>query len=152
VTRDQELTLRDIRALMSKKGNNIVREHMSGNLLLIDVDGPKGQRGQIVVNKDGEIIGRRQRNAGPRSKRKSKKTGLGGVGGFFDDPRFSAHIREGVAGFKAKSEATKAARRERKLRGHNPTQLLFRTRAAALKYAREHGAKRFSIKKLKRGR
>jgi hypothetical protein len=30
--------------------------------------------------------------------------------------------------------------------------LLFRSRAAALKYAREHGAKRFSIKKLKRGR
>ncbi len=30
--------------------------------------------------------------------------------------------------------------------------LLFRTRAAALKYAREHGAKKFSIKKLKRGR
>ncbi len=34
----------------------------------------------------------------------------------------------------------------------NPDQLLFRTRAAALKYAREHGAKRFSIKKLKRGK
>jgi hypothetical protein len=34
----------------------------------------------------------------------------------------------------------------------NPSALLFRTRAAALKYAREHGAKRFSIKKLKRGR
>jgi hypothetical protein len=34
----------------------------------------------------------------------------------------------------------------------NPAALLFRTRKAALKYAREHGAKRFSIKKLKRGR
>jgi hypothetical protein len=34
----------------------------------------------------------------------------------------------------------------------NPSQLLFRTRAAALKYAREHGAKKFSIKKLKRGK
>lgn len=34
----------------------------------------------------------------------------------------------------------------------NPAGLLFKTRSAALKYAREHGAKRFSIKKLKRGR
>ena len=33
----------------------------------------------------------------------------------------------------------------------NP-QLLFHTRAAALKYAREHGAKNFSVRKLKRGR
>jgi hypothetical protein len=39
-----------------------------------------------------------------------------------------------------------------RLFGKNPVQLLFKTRAAALKYAREHGAKRFSIKKLKRGR
>lgn len=30
-------------------------------------------------------------------------------------------------------------------------QLLFRTRAAALKYARANGAKKFSIRKLKRG-
>jgi hypothetical protein len=30
--------------------------------------------------------------------------------------------------------------------------MLFKTRAAALKYAREHGAKRFSIQKLTRGR
>ena len=29
---------------------------------------------------------------------------------------------------------------------------LFRTRAAALKYAREHGAKRFSIRNVKAGR
>lgn len=35
---------------------------------------------------------------------------------------------------------------------HNPKQLLFRTKAAALKYAREHGAKKFSVRKLKRGR
>jgi hypothetical protein len=34
----------------------------------------------------------------------------------------------------------------------NPRSLLFRSRAAALKYAREHGAKKFSIKKLKRGK
>ncbi len=34
----------------------------------------------------------------------------------------------------------------------NPGNLLFRTRAAALKYAREHGAKRFSIRKVKAGR
>jgi hypothetical protein len=40
------------------------------------------------------------------------------------------------------------------LRGQNPAgqTLLFRTRAAAQKYAREHGAKKFSIKKLKRGK
>ncbi len=34
----------------------------------------------------------------------------------------------------------------------NPQSMLFRTRAAALKYAREHGAKRFSIRKVKAGR
>jgi hypothetical protein len=34
----------------------------------------------------------------------------------------------------------------------NPVgQLLFRTRAAAVKYAKEHGAKRYSIRKLRRG-
>jgi hypothetical protein len=37
-------------------------------------------------------------------------------------------------------------------RGKNPVQLLFRTKASALKYAREHGAKRFSIRKVKAGR
>ena len=37
-------------------------------------------------------------------------------------------------------------------RGKNPVQLLFRTKASALKYAREHGAKRFSIRKMKAGR
>jgi hypothetical protein len=36
-------------------------------------------------------------------------------------------------------------------RGKNPHQLLFRTRAAAAKYAKEHGAKRYSIRKLRRG-
>ena len=36
--------------------------------------------------------------------------------------------------------------------GKNPVQLLFRSRAAATKYAREHGAKRFSIRKVKAGR
>jgi hypothetical protein len=35
---------------------------------------------------------------------------------------------------------------------NNPRPLLFRTRASALKYAREHGAKRFSIRKVKAGR
>jgi hypothetical protein len=34
----------------------------------------------------------------------------------------------------------------------NPKQLLFRSRQAALVYARAHGAKKFSIKKLSRGR
>jgi hypothetical protein len=34
----------------------------------------------------------------------------------------------------------------------NPSALLFRTRAAAVRYARAHGAKRYSVKKLKRGR
>ena len=39
-----------------------------------------------------------------------------------------------------------------KKRRNNANQLLFSTRAAALKYAREHGAKNFSVRKLKRGR
>lgn len=34
----------------------------------------------------------------------------------------------------------------------NPRQLLFKSKAAALKYAREHGAKRFSIRNVKAGR
>lgn len=41
---------------------------------------------------------------------------------------------------------------ERQESRSNPRSLLFKTRAAALKYARDHGAKRFSIRKLKRGR
>jgi hypothetical protein len=39
-----------------------------------------------------------------------------------------------------------------RLFGVNPVQLLFRTRVAAVKYARSHGAKKFSVRKLKRGR
>ncbi len=34
----------------------------------------------------------------------------------------------------------------------NPKQMLFKTKAAAVKYARNHGAKKFSVRKLKRGR
>jgi hypothetical protein len=34
----------------------------------------------------------------------------------------------------------------------NPRQLLFRTKKAAVKYARAHGAKKFSVRKLKRAR
>jgi hypothetical protein len=34
----------------------------------------------------------------------------------------------------------------------NPKQLLFRTKKAAAAYAKAHGAKRFSVRKLKRGR
>ena len=34
----------------------------------------------------------------------------------------------------------------------NPKQLLFKSKAAAVAYARAHGAKKFSVKKLKRGR
>jgi len=50
-------------------------------------------------------------------------------------------------------EASDQRRRDReameKRHGYrNPIQLLFPTRAAALKYAREHGAKRFSIRKV----
>jgi hypothetical protein len=40
-------------------------------------------------------------------------------------------------------------KRKRK-RSRNPKQLLFRTKVAAVKYAREHGAKKFSVRKLKR--
>jgi hypothetical protein len=149
VTRDQEFTLRNIRALMERKGNQIVSEHMSGKLLLVDVDGPQGQKGQIIINQEGIIVARRKRNAGPGSKRKTKKT----IGTrFMDSPEF-AHLgdpREEFARYvRYKSKKTKE---ERKARRGNPRQLLFRTRAAALKYAREHGAKRFSIKKLKRGK
>ena len=37
-----------------------------------------------------------------------------------------------------------------KRNGRNPKQLLFKSKAAAIKYAREHGAKRFSVRKLRR--
>jgi hypothetical protein len=36
--------------------------------------------------------------------------------------------------------------------GMNPRQLLFRTHAAAVKYAREHGARKFSVRKLRRAK
>jgi hypothetical protein len=42
----------------------------------------------------------------------------------------------------------KAARTKRNCR--NPKQLLFRTKAAAVAYAKAHGAKKFSVRKLKR--
>lgn len=47
-----------------------------------------------------------------------------------------------------------AARMQKKAdaRSRNPRSLVFRTKAAALKYARSHGVKKFSIRKLKRGR
>ncbi len=70
------------------------------------------------------------------------------------DRFYYAAISEGFKPGEAQKFAEKRAVPEaRKLVGRNPAgALLFRTRAAALKYAREHGAKRFSIKKLKRGR
>ena len=47
----------------------------------------------------------------------------------------------------------KPSKRKPKKSASNPRgQLLFSTRAAAVKYAREHGAKKFSVRKLKRGR
>lgn len=55
----------------------------------------------------------------------------------------------------ARHSKTKAlALVNRWLRSQNPSggALLFRTKASALKYAREHGAKRFSIRKVKAGR
>jgi hypothetical protein len=41
--------------------------------------------------------------------------------------------------------------RSRKTHNRNPTQLLFRTKKAARAYAKAHGAKKFSIRKLKKG-
>lgn len=46
----------------------------------------------------------------------------------------------------------KKIKAKRKRNCRNPKQLLFKSKAAATKYAKAHGAKRFSIKKLKRGR
>ena len=54
------------------------------------------------------------------------------------------------AGLKGEMEAL---RREHMKAKRNPArrgQLLFRTRAAAVKYAKSHGAKRYSVRKLRR--
>ena len=48
----------------------------------------------------------------------------------------------------AKKRRTKRRANHRK----NPKQLLFRTKKAAAAYAKAHGAKSFSVRKLKRGK
>lgn len=50
--------------------------------------------------------------------------------------------------------AKKANKRKRnsKHRAKNPKQMLFRTKKAAHAYAKAHGAKKFSVRKLKRGK
>ena len=45
-----------------------------------------------------------------------------------------------------------AKKKSKRKRVANPKQLLFPTRKAAAKYARANGAKKFSVKKLKRGK
>jgi hypothetical protein len=49
--------------------------------------------------------------------------------------------------------AKKAKKRKRNAKHRkNPKQLLFRSKKAARAYAKAHGAKKFSIRKLKKGR
>jgi hypothetical protein len=48
--------------------------------------------------------------------------------------------------------AKKRKKRNCKRRSKNPKQMLFKSKAAAVKYAKAHGAKRFSVKKLKKGK
>jgi hypothetical protein len=49
--------------------------------------------------------------------------------------------------------AKKAKKRNRNAKHRkNPKQMLFRTKKAARAYAKAHGAKKFSIRKLKKGR
>ena len=68
--------------------------------------------------------------------------------------------RELAAARRAETARRKAAgtwdMRTKKAKSHwrssNPKQLLFRTAKAARAYAKAHGAKRFSIRKLKKGR
>ncbi len=43
-------------------------------------------------------------------------------------------------------------RKKRTSKHRNPKQMLFRTKKAAQAYAKAHGAKKFSVRKLKRGR
>ena len=45
-----------------------------------------------------------------------------------------------------------AARKRKKRNCKNPKQLLFKSKKAAVAYARAKGAKRFSVRKLKRGK
>ena len=66
--------------------------------------------------------------------------------------------------FRLKSQALRYAARMQKKAGssrgnprkkrncRNPKQLLFKSRAAAVAYAKSHGAKKFSVRKLKRGK
>lgn len=59
-----------------------------------------------------------------------------------------------MTGYKTAMKQMLATRRSRKhhVEVANPTQLLFKTKAAARKYAKDHGAKKYSIKKVKAGR
>jgi hypothetical protein len=57
-----------------------------------------------------------------------------------------------VAGKRSRGRGTHKAYRAGRDAARNPRQLLFKSRAAAVKYAKAHGAKRFSVKKLERGR
>ena len=70
------------------------------------------------------------------------------------DRFYYAAISEGFKPGEAQKFAEKRAVPEaRKMIARNPRggQLLFSSKAAAVKYAREHGAKKYSVRKLKRG-
>jgi hypothetical protein len=91
-------------------------------------------RGKVLVR-----YTRKARNAGYGSRRKHKK--------FMKSQGFSGSDIQYVKSLKMDKSGEYLPKR-----GKNPRQLLFRTKASALKYAREHGAKKFSIIKLKAGR
>lgn len=102
----------------------------------------------------------KKRNARPAQPKRGKGRGYVGSGPYGGGQRLflSGSMKEARAGTKMRKRMEKAGKRQRgidrKTYGGligNPIQLLFSTKAAALKYAREHGAKKFSIRKLKSG-
>lgn len=58
--------------------------------------------------------------------------------------------------YRSEESARKAAdvlnRRSEKTTSRNPKQLLFRTRKAAVAFAKKNGARKYSVRKLKRGK
>jgi hypothetical protein len=107
-----------------------------------DGDAP-GNRGSDLLHVEGALMPEKKRKRTTR--RANSKTVYDGAGklvGKFS--RKSAKMIARVVG----GTVGKPKINPRKKNGP----LLFKSRAAAVKYARTHGAKRFSVKKLARGR
>jgi hypothetical protein len=68
--------------------------------------------------------------------------------------RYAARMQKKADQRRGKNPMAKKRKKRRSSAKHrkNPKQLLFRSKKAARAYAKAHGAKKFSIRKLKKGR